>query len=948
MNVAQYTPRQIKILEVLKKAAGLSPATLRWLLELVLESRDSAPPSARGHPVVHPSKKMGVALAVRSLHLEAARLVELEADPEVIGYFTEVGRVSVVNPESVRGGKNRQHSPDIVVVYRDHVVLEVCKNTSHIRREMDDPGERWKWARTDDGEYIFPPLAVAVAAQGVDVTVRVVTEEHVSRRLVDNLTYLAGYLQGTPTHAQLAESHAVAEAVKGCEGVTMSALLASGGWSVDAVQRAIAHRLAYVDLRRCSVRDPLRVTIYSTESVATLHATVAATTELPSHPIPPRRPIAINEVLALRIGSAAFESVAARVLLVGRQCVRVEITEGECAGQVTNIPRSEAEAARAPVSSADMLHDLQAKVAGILTRAGERGLAIAYGRADVLLKLTKESGGSLGFPLVVDENAARIPAGPQGARTYARWKSEARKFYQEYGCALAGLVPRHHDKGNRGDHFDPAVEAFVFQCLEKLQLPENVPQARTAQSRYDFVLAEMEAQRVKGPTGLCQISQTLFRKICCRFGRRKITLAAEGLASANQSEPPTERLSFTTPIHGTRFLGRCHCDHSPLSVAQVCALIGQKERPLFLDTAWLSVLVCSYTRKVLAWVISYSAPSWLTVSTLLRICVKRYGQLPVQLVLDNATEFRCFAMQQLIAWADIKVIWRILKKPGGGSIIERLFGATESQVFANLPGSTRLRTTHFFYASDMPPADHARLCLEASALVLGEYFDGLYDGKIHVALGCSPEQMRVASLATHGLHPERNIVDVATFRVLTMARPRNLAGTAKIQAKYGVQLAGFRYWHELFGSAENEGRSVPVRIDPDEMWVAYALVKGPGGKLVWVRARCRQLEETDYLPDLQRRFATEIAQSLALRRFLEHRCGRRAIANFVARWRRVPDTLEELARTLADARVREVLLGAPDAPAPETVSTTRLPDTPAPGPRREVDEPPQGEEIEVD
>lgn len=938
MIATEHTPRQVKILELLK-GLQLSPATLRWTLSLVLDSRDSAPPSTRGHPVVMQSRKMGIPVAARSMHLEAARLTELEDDPAVVAYFTENGAVPVVNPESSGGGKNRRHHPDIVVIYRSHVVLEVCKYTGDIKKEMRDPAKRWQWGRDENGKYLVPPLAVAIASQRVDVAVKVVTEEDVNRRLVDNLEYLQSYLAVEPSAEDRQLGKIVLEAVKARESLTVSTLIVACSGDVDAVLRAIARQNVYVDLRRHTVRDAAHTPVYSSKLVADLHAAVEANTKVPSHVIAP------TTCLPLRVGTPlTIRGVAATVVFVARDMVRIRIVDGEAAGDETEIRRDEAEMSRAPTGDGEMLKALRAEVSDVLLRAGRRALAIGRGRAKYLIALAEQTGEPLGFDLFVEDGEECIvPVDPSG-RTVARWRADARKMAQEQGCALAGLVPGFYKRGHRGDHFSPDLEKFVHSCFDTLLDKKSVPQAQTEQLRHEWIVAEMEREQIKGPTADFRISYPLYRKLRKRYGHRKIARAAEGLAAANALLPPAERLAYTTPKHGAYFMQRCHMDHSPLAVGQVCGMgiANDDGSPLFLDTCWLSVLVCAYTRTVLAFTVSFAAPSWKTVGTLLRICVQRHGRLPESLVLDNAPEFRCHAMAQFCQWSKMKRTYRVLEKPIGGSVVERLFGVVEGQIAANLPGSTRLRNRNFFHSQRMPPSEHARLSAEASTLMLQEHFYDAYDSKVHPALGSSPAQMRAASLATDGKRPEAKVRDVATLRVLTMMRPRNLAGVAKVQKNYGVQINGYRYWHDLFEAAENEGLSVPVRVDPDERWLAYALVVGPGGKREWVCARSVQLEEHDFLPEIARRFADEFAHNLALRRHVHHQHGRRAILNFLAQYRRLPDTLEELSKTLADSRVREILLGAPEQVAPEAIATVNLPDTPTTtGRAREPDPQPE-------
>ena len=69
--------------------------------------------------------------------------------------------------------------------------------------------------------------------------------------------------------------------------------------------------------------------------------------------------------------------------------------------------------------------------------------------------------------------------------------------------------------------------------------------------------------------------------------------------------------------------------------------------------------------------------------TLLRICVKRFGRFPHTLMVDGGKEFHSEYFDSLVARYDGIKKTRPGAKPRFGSVIERLFGTTNTEFVYN-------------------------------------------------------------------------------------------------------------------------------------------------------------------------------------------------------------------------------------------------------------------------
>ena len=167
-------------------------------------------------------------------------------------------------------------------------------------------------------------------------------------------------------------------------------------------------------------------------------------------------------------------------------------------------------------------------------------------------------------------------------------------------------------------------------------------------------------------------------------------------------------------------------------------------------------------------------------------------------------------------------------RPGGaprtGSVIERLFGTTTTQLLHQLLGNTQASKHPRLMTHEVDPRRLAVWTLERFSVRLCQYAYEVYDRMDHPALGQSPREAFAQGIQLAGLRIHRLIPYSEEFLMLT--RPTTRTGCAKVDAARGIVVNGLRYWNPLMRSSSDAGKNVPVRYEPFDMSRAYAFLEG--------------------------------------------------------------------------------------------------------------------------
>jgi hypothetical protein len=205
-------------------------------------------------------------------------------------------------------------------------------------------------------------------------------------------------------------------------------------------------------------------------------------------------------------------------------------------------------------------------------------------------------------------------------------------------------------------------------------------------------------------------------------------------------------------------------------------------------------------------------------------CVRRHQRLPDHIIVDNGTEFRSTYFETLLAFYHVIKLSRPAGQPRAGSLIERLFRTSETELVHNLQGNTQIMKLARQVTRAVDPQNQALWTLERFYDCFCTWSYEVYDQMLHSTLGQSPRAAYLAGLAATGVRSHRRVVYDETFRVLTL--PTTREGHAQVRAGRGIKVHYLYYWCDAFRDPGVAGTVVPVRYDPFNAGLAYAYVHG--------------------------------------------------------------------------------------------------------------------------
>jgi hypothetical protein len=236
----------------------------------------------------------------------------------------------------------------------------------------------------------------------------------------------------------------------------------------------------------------------------------------------------------------------------------------------------------------------------------------------------------------------------------------------------------------------------------------------------------------------------------------------------------------------------------------------------------LTLLSDAFSRRVLAFFLTFDPPSYRSCMMIFRECVSRHGRLPQILVIDGGREFESVYFEALLARYECLKKTRPPAKARFGSVCERLFGTVNTSFIYNLAGNTQITRNVRQVTKSVNPKEHAVWTLAGLYQHLTAFLYEIYDSMPHVALGQSPREAFESGLARTGQRAHRLVAYNSEFLMATL--PTTPRGTAKVVPNRGVKINHIFYWCEGFRHPDCYGRQVAVRFDPFDIGTAFAFL----------------------------------------------------------------------------------------------------------------------------
>jgi putative transposase len=780
------------------------------------------------------SHKMGLTLGYSAKSTEALGLLDYELDEEVLEFWEEPG-VELRFEYTDRTGKPRagRFHPDTLVLAEDGAFIDEWKTEEQLLRDSERMPGRYLH---DDSGWRSPSAEASAERRGLQFRLR--TPATVRAEVNLNGAFLRDYYADPQPVAESTQTQ-VLERIAAAQGMTLDRLLRElPEVRSDDVFRLIVAGKLFVDLAHHRLADTFYVPLYTSRSLAPAGGPGSAAAVGGS-----------DLTVAFEPGKElVWNGAAWTVVGVANEQVTLRATSGSMVPLQMHEARALVDAGSLRSARASGPSD---RLADILRAASPTALRAAETKHKQLERFWS------GKPV----NAQR--------RSLERWQAAFRAAERTLGMGFAGLIAA--ARGRRpGPSLSDAVEQIIVTEIRNFYEKAEAPNKRAlfGRVRNACVGAGLEAPSYP----------TLLRRIAQRDAQRADE-KRRGRKAAYPTSAPIWLLASDTPIHGERPFELAHIDHTQLDVSLVDSETGKP-----LGRPWLTLMLDAYSRRVLAFWLTFDEPSYRSLLMALRRCVSRWSRLPDRFVVDGGAEFAGTYFELATAMFGVEVTTRP-GKPRFGSVLERMFGATNTRLIHALAGNTKATKDVRSMSRDADPQVHAVWTLATLAPIFEEFFFEVYDQIPHPALGTSPRDFYERRLAQTGLRDLRHIADDEAFFFATL--PTTTKGTARVDRQKGVKVNGLHYGAVELMAPGIPGTDVPIRYDPDDMRHAFAFVCGR-----WVECWCGSLRR---FPAISERWVKTAISSEVRERSRQH-------------GQSVPSTAATIARLLSAARLDEAVL----------------------------------------
>lgn len=737
----------------------------------------------------YPSKKMGCSIQAESHTNELAALYVWDHDLNTHEFYDQPPKIKLQYRNMEGKLITAMHTADYFILADSYTGWIECKTEEHLIKLSVSNPERY--ARDAQGIWHCPPGESYAASQGLGYKVRSSAEN--DWVLLRNLVFLSDYMDidcPVPTAEELQIAKSLFRQKPWMPLIEV--VRADDQLSADAVYKMIVDGHLHFPIYSSPISEIEYAIIYRDELSAEIYQ-LQTTTSSPLAEISLFQPIQLAPGEQITWGGSPW-----RIDNVGKTSVFMRDADGHSAE--LNIGDIEAYIREGKVAGlpANFSKEMESKAQALINQAGPAAMGTAVERFRLLQKDKPYEGTSLSIS------------------TIKQYKRKFRNSELLYGNGIIGLFPQTHKRGNRDRKIDDAVIELMDTVIQEYYLLPFRPQ-------FNAVYGELLIQCKE--RGLLAPSSKTFRKAIKKLTLYEIELARGGKRAAYIHEEFYWRLDTETPRHGERPFDIVHIDHTQLDIELADQVYGTAfERP------WLSIMIDAYSRKILAFWISFDEPSYRSCMMLIRLCVRLHGRAPRIIVVDGGSEFDSEYFEVLLAYLKVTKKSRAKSKARFGSVMERFFGTSNTQLIHNLSGNTQATKTHRQCTATHDPRKHSQWSLVTFSTMFAKWLEDVYEASLHKTLGVSPAQAFAVGQLDMGMRNHKRISDSEGFRMLCL--PSTKSKTARVNIIKGVQINYLFYWCDGFRDPSLQNKQVPVRFDPDDASKAFVYVNNS-----WIECR---------------------------------------------------------------------------------------------------------------
>jgi putative transposase len=556
----------------------------------------------------YPSRKMGVTIQFESHRVELAEIYEMEHDADVLEYYDQPPPIKLDYHAASGKRLGVIHTADFFTIRSGSAGWVECKTNEEVVQLSEKNPNRY---RSADSQWRCPPGEAYAAPLGLSYTVR--SSRDINWIYQANVQFLEDYFADAgevpPAKAEAVRSYVAVQ-----PGITLEDLFATvaGCCSRDDVFRLIAQDRLFVDIRAARFAEPSKVKVFPDAATANLRKGFAF-----------QSPAVAATACMVAPGSVVtWDSRPWKILNVGQTIVSLlgenqvvseiplaALEELVKAGRILGVQQN-----RTSAPSGEVLERISGASETELRRANDR-----YKWVCRFLERTAAGNDEIPIP----------------GRTLRRWVSRYRKAELAFGAGFVGLLSDIERRGNATSKLPEAAKSLMDEFIDNDY--ETLKQ-KTKKASWLALRLECEQRGIIAPS---------YKTYRLAIGRRpglEQTLKRRGHRAAYEQETFYWELDLKTPRHGDRPLEIGHIDHTQLDIELACSLTGR-----VLGRPWLTILTDAFSRRMMAFYLTFDAPSYRSCMMVLRECVYRHARLPQIIVVDGGREFESTYFETLLA-----------------------------------------------------------------------------------------------------------------------------------------------------------------------------------------------------------------------------------------------------------------------------------------------------------
>jgi putative transposase len=737
------------------------------------------------------SKKMRVTIQAESQSPEFAFVTTLEFDDNVLEFYDQCETLRIGKVDKNGRVCSVNYTPDYLVLHKSEgPVLYECKRDEEAHRLVDTDSNWWMDADRNVHNRPLDTWCEAIGLRG-----RVMLASSIPAQRVQNLQMLADYYDDdAPAVSQEARERIRSQFAQHPWLTRRQLMTSDEQIQGDDINWMVAHQELWVDLDRQVLADDIRALIFRDRIAFDAYQAIEATR--------PTDDLFKITAVDLQVGN--------HVLWDGN---RYEIANlGETSVYLKT---------GTSVIQSFTIDDFNKLISsGQLLNASACGNSVSQA-ADELMMQSSPQDIQAGL-----ERLTKLERGQSGdkgvpRRTLARLKSRFRFGEQVYGSGYLGLITATGKRGNRSRKLHPLVIQDLEKVVAEMILVPD-PKSRAA------CLGELELRCKE--VGLAPPSERTFRNYVNSIRKEEVWRAQQGKKASHQFEPWHVSLTYQTPRHGQRPFEIGHIDHTELGLHFVDEKYGKRSM-----RAWLTVLIDAYSRKILAWYVSFAKPSRVSAMAVIRLCLQKHGRGCDMYVVDQGAEFNGTDFEALLARLTAHKKERPAGKPRFGNIVERFLGVSEQEFIQQLQANNQFLKNPRALSPSHDPTKRAIWTLREFEVAWEKWLNEYYHDREHGTLGVSPNLVFDEGLRRYGQRAHRRHPFTTDLKFLCLPEVRTSKyNTLRVDGDIGcVKVHGVHYHGEILQNRKYHRIRVSTRYDPLDISRVYVFIAGR-----WHELRC--------------------------------------------------------------------------------------------------------------